>query len=309
MSQQDGVRHIWRITLPQEAYSHQFIMHGLLSLAALHKASLLPVRRQEYLAYAAHHHNIGQEKFRVLILDIDHRNARPIFCFALIIVGYVCLRPISSDYTQSATVISWILELFSVTRGIKAALMPFLDALINTDLAALRYSVWATNLTSPSQWCVNYFCINGPLLRTLTFPSSTHSLRQTCLPHDIFHALARLTTFFQLEPTLSNEADYREAIAALEQSALHIAHAGTYPEVGAVLLWPFLIPESVMADLRQWKPGALVLLAYYAATFGALDGCYWFFQGKPRQLVHDIVAHLEGQDRLVGVLAWPSRNV
>lgn len=146
MSHHDGVRHIWKKTIPVEAYDHHYVMHGILSLASLHKAYLLPGKRDEYLTRAAYHHNMGQQNFRALLPNVMEDNWRPIFCFSLIIVAYVCCLPAQSENSSTAGSIAKALELFTVTRGIKATLMPYLKLLSRTDLAPLTHSVWLANV-------------------------------------------------------------------------------------------------------------------------------------------------------------------
>ncbi|KAF7549473.1 hypothetical protein G7Z17_g6358 [Cylindrodendrum hubeiense] len=46
MSVQREMRHVWRVVIPKEGYRHSFVMHGILAIAATHKASLLPNSRK-----------------------------------------------------------------------------------------------------------------------------------------------------------------------------------------------------------------------------------------------------------------------
>jgi hypothetical protein len=142
MAQQESVRHVWRSVFPQEGYSHEFVMHGVLSLAALHKAYLLPGSRHVYLESAAYHHNLGQETFTGLLPQITSQNWRPVFCFATIVVAYVFCLPTRFNDIATKAPIGKTIELFSVTRGMRAALLPFVMTLGQTDFAPLVQSVW-----------------------------------------------------------------------------------------------------------------------------------------------------------------------
>lgn len=117
------------------------------------------------------------------------------------------------------------------------------------------------------------------------------------LPHDFYDALDCLRLFFSGDTSLENRSDYEEAVSTLTISAMHIAHAGVHLEVGATLMWPFLLPESVMIDLRALKPHATVLLSYYAVILRSMDGSYWFFRGTARDLMKDIESRLEREQR------------
>lgn len=143
MAQGEGARHVWRSIFPQEGYTHEYVMHGVLSLAALHKAFLIPGHRDTYLTLSAYHHTIGQETFRSLLPHVTNANWRPVFCFATIVVAYVLCLPTHAGHVSAATTpISKTLELLSVTKGIRAILLPYIPQLNSTSFAPLVDSVW-----------------------------------------------------------------------------------------------------------------------------------------------------------------------
>ncbi|KAI1016758.1 hypothetical protein LB504_007140 [Fusarium proliferatum] len=82
------MQHIWRMVLPEMSYNTPFLSHGLLSVAALHKAHLLPARRDTYLDLAAYHQSRGMHGFRSIFSSIDEKNWHPAFCFSSTIVIY-----------------------------------------------------------------------------------------------------------------------------------------------------------------------------------------------------------------------------
>lgn len=151
MAQQEAARHVWRVIFPQEGYANEYLLHGVLSLAALHKAFLIPDRRDVYLNRSAFHHSIGQQHYTALLSDVSVANWRPVFCFATIVIAYVLSMSMQpDDETEAeATAISRTLELISVTKGVKAVLLPFIPQLNNTNLAPLVTSVWLTPVDPP----------------------------------------------------------------------------------------------------------------------------------------------------------------
>ncbi|TRX93297.1 hypothetical protein FHL15_005876 [Xylaria flabelliformis] len=276
---QESVRHVWRSVLPREGYVHEFVMHGILSLAALHKAYLLPNKRQTYLACANHHYAIGQREFAAILTSVTDENWKPIYCFALTVIAYVfCLR--AGDQDQSITTcIRNISEVFAVTRGIKAALQPYMNRLCQTDLAPLVQSVWLVPIDPPPDRQV--FASNFPVL----------------------------VTDYENDVGLQNRADYDEAISNLDISAIHAAQAGVNIEVGAVMTWAFLLPESVAADIGRLEPHALVVLSYWSVLLAALDGDFWFLRGRGRELLKEIEHHLQDQPRFREYIKWPKANI
>lgn len=155
MAQQEAARHVWRVLFPQEGYANEFVLHGVLSLAALHKAFLIPDRRDVYLTRSAFHHSTGQQHFTALLSEVSIANWRPVFCFATIVIAYVLSMPVQPDdgtYAE-ATAISRTLELISVTKGVKAVLFPFIPQLNSTNLAPLVTSVWLAPVDpQPDPW-------------------------------------------------------------------------------------------------------------------------------------------------------------
>ncbi|KAI1747638.1 C6 zinc finger domain-containing protein [Xylaria castorea] len=286
---QESVRHVWRSVLPREGYSHEFVMHGILSLAALHKAYLLPNKRETYLACASHHYAIGQREFREILTKVTDENWKPVYCFALIVIAYVFCLTVGDRDQSITTSIRNISEVFAVTRGIKAALQPYMDRLCQTDLAPLVQSVWLVAVAPP--------------------PDRMPSLEYSPLPNDLFHALSHLRISFRNEVDLPNRADYDEAISNLDVSAINAAQAGVNIEVGAVMTWAFLLPESVGADIGRLEPHALVVLSYWAVLLAALDGDFWFLRGRGRELLGEIEHRLQEQPRFREYLKWPKANV
>ncbi|KAH8654649.1 hypothetical protein BGZ60DRAFT_157979 [Tricladium varicosporioides] len=289
MAIREDMRHVWRTVMPREGYLHPFVMHGILAISALHKAYLLPDKRHEYLIICAYHHNIGQETFRNLLIDVKDENWRPIFCFALMLVAYVrCLHATKPESFTMTTPISTTLELFFVIRGIKAVLDPFMGKLRGTDLTPVADGIWLAG--------------HDPLSRP------NPSLQFSPLPNDTFHAIAELGSFLKDSATLDSQGDYEESLSGLRLCAINISYAGINVEAGAVLMWPYTIPHSFMTGIRERKPHALLVLSYYAPLLAVLDSRHWFLSGYGKDLLADIVGHLADQEQFQRLLEWPKAH-
>lgn len=90
---------------------------------------------------------------------------------------------------------------------------------------------------------------------------------------------------------------------------MQIGYADVNVEVGAVLLWPFFLPESVVSDIKDHKPQALLILAYYAVFVNALDRIYWFLRGWGQEVFKDIDDHIGVQEPSRDFLDWPRRHI
>lgn len=254
MAQQEAARHVWRVLFPQEGYASEFVLHGVLSLAALHKAFLVPDRRDIYLTRSAFHHSTGQQHFTALLSDVSAANWRPIFCFATIVIAYVLSMSMQPcDETEAeTTAISRTLELISVTKGVKAVLLPFIPQLNSTNLAPLVTSVWLTPVDpQPDLWVLS------SEIREIIYAkysSRKPSLEYSLLPKDVYSALSDLRGFLTEHVSLKDKGDYEKAVTILVVSAVQIGHAGVNVEIGAILLWPFFSPTALSVTSRITSP-------------------------------------------------------
>lgn len=146
------MQHVWRVTIPEIAYQSPMLMHGILAVAAMHKAYLLPSRRRTYLDLAAFHQNSGLEAFRVTLHDIGEQNWKPFLCFASVIALLVCSIPMESkpELQLGTTAAPDVLQLFVFVPGIRSVLLPYQSMLIGTVLGPLVHGVWITCPQDPS---------------------------------------------------------------------------------------------------------------------------------------------------------------
>lgn len=133
-------------------------------------------------------------------------------------------------------------------------------------------------------------------------------LQQSPLPDDVFQAITELRRFLKGE-VIEHCEDYDQGVNAFDVAAMQIAHAGINIEMGALLLWPFFVPESVVRDIRMRKPHALTMLAYYAVFLHSQDAAFWFLKGWGRQLLAQICEEIQDQQKFELVLSWPKQQI
>lgn len=145
----EDLRYVWRVVFPQEGYRHPFVTHGLLSLAALHKAYLFPSRRSEYLSLGASHHALGLETFSSLLSGIDDSNWKAMLCYASIVVVHVCSLAARSENGCIAEPVRSAWEFFSVVQGINTTLNEFTSRMCRTNLAPLVSNIFRPEEEDP----------------------------------------------------------------------------------------------------------------------------------------------------------------
>ncbi|KAH8590093.1 hypothetical protein B0O99DRAFT_522052 [Bisporella sp. PMI_857] len=289
MGMREDMRQVWRVVIPQEGYSHPFLMHGILALSALHKAYLLPDKRLRYLTLGAHHYTCGQGVYRKLMANVTDENWKPIFCFALILIAYVRSPPATrSEKYAIEDPILVILELFFMIRGLKAILAPYTLRFRKTNLSPLATAVWFVEETDVTD--------------------ANLSLEFSPLPSNTFEVLADLRFFMRSQANLANREDIDEAISKLRIMTVQIAESGTNIEFATFMIWPYFLPDTFVLDIKEKRPHALVVLAYFVPFLAILERDYWFFKGMGRNLLNQIDACLEDHSALRVYLDWPKAH-
>lgn len=121
------LRHLWRAVMPREGYENRFVMHGVLSMSAMHKAYLVPSQVDTYLNLSAHHQVLGSEGFRSILGNVTGENWRSVFCFAGLLVPYILCLPARSPNGKLQRPILSLLDLISYMAGVQTAINPFLE--------------------------------------------------------------------------------------------------------------------------------------------------------------------------------------
>ncbi|CAL5866781.1 uncharacterized protein PFLUO_LOCUS991 [Penicillium psychrofluorescens] len=147
------VRHTWQSVVPVEAYSNEYVMHGLLAIAAMHRSYLYPAQRDRYTKASAYHQAAGLKEFRDLIASpIDPSNWQPVFCFASMITVHVCALPLRLGVDRWPAPISNMVEVFSVMTGFQTIMEPFMPLLRKTQWAPFVFSVWIEDEKMPAKY-------------------------------------------------------------------------------------------------------------------------------------------------------------
>ncbi|KAJ5682666.1 hypothetical protein N7462_005831 [Penicillium macrosclerotiorum] len=312
MAIREDLRHVWRVIIPMEGYQNKYVMHGILAIAAVHRASQCsnPTQKQRLLRASAYHLAAGLKEFRELIaLPIDPANWQPVFCFASMIAVLVCTGPIRLGVSRWPDPISNMVELFASIKGFQSIMKPFLPSLSRTQLAPLAHAVW----------------IQSEM--TIASPSV---IAQSILPPDIWDQIARLHQFIDeypfpecdqshLENPQDNETqaeshkdntgtkkDYSIALTFYENCTRQLELAGPHVETGMAFMWAYPLSKQFHQDLEAHRPAALVLLAYYCVLLQSIDN-FWYIKGTAWQVLEDIETKMDPlfQEWLV----WPKQWV
>ncbi|KAL6715355.1 hypothetical protein ACLMJK_007621 [Lecanora helva] len=278
----DGHRNIgaYRVIMPQLGLEHTFLMHGILALAALHMAHLLPNRQAELVAKAAMHEGHALPAYRNAISSLTKENAHAMFAFSGLVVPYA---------QATATV--------SVSSNSSA---PSTEDIFPAWFQLLRGASSLIFRTRP--WLVE-----GPFSHLIRSQSPVDCTLNPCDE--------RITTLFSLlSPsggmTADKEAELLVSRTALEQlrqcSALPFSPYHTIGSKAAATIWLMIVSEEYVQLIRASNPEALIVLAHYCVLLRQTESS-WHMQHQAEGLLEAIFQHIDSARSTW--LEWPKEHV
>lgn len=268
------------------AAEHEFLMHGLLSIAALHTAYLNsdnPEKRASYVEMSSRYEQRGLQLFRHELQNINAENVHAAFAFSMLLILQSWAAP---DRPTS-------LYIGDEEEG---AAIGF-SALLHGSLVFMKDFQEQLH--------------NGPL-RSMFVPWFNID-RQTAvlLPEHEEH-ISKLSSLWNSTSSAFDHDQAEILEVALKELrnvfAIFTQYASdnTVPDVSAALAWVSCIPDAYAELVHRHNPVALILLAHYCILLKKCDGRWWI-EGK----AEDILGRIRG---LLGPewhvwLEWPLAEV
>ncbi|KAL1884036.1 hypothetical protein Daus18300_000145 [Diaporthe australafricana] len=288
-----GADYWWQEAFPRVAFGHPFLMHGILSLAALHLAHThVGDDRKRYMADAARRQNLALPGFGQAIANMSEANSDAIFACASVNIAYVfgmygdlydSGNVGSSHSARNARVLG--AEWIPMIRGIDAVLKPIYE---HTRLGPL------SPLLNLENW--------GELDPDSEEPDDTD--RQMCKLRTIWDdgpdgELYDQTLYIMRKCYLYMRQFTRTVETAVEPAFYNRTWSGP-------MMWLVFLPEDFLIRLRQRQPAALVLFAYLGVMLHTVDNL-WIFRGWGTNIV-DVVDGILG-DYFRPWMEWPKEAV
>lgn len=240
---------LWRDYVPQLAFKHDYLIHGLLGLSSLHLALSQPSMQHEHTVLATHHHNIGIVAFRAQLTNITVHNIDALFAFSCIVVLYS----------------------FGIYRSVQSQLDPI--ARIHEVLALVRGT--GVIVKSGCHWLQQ-----GPMSATM-IPQVVDPMRE--LPVGTEGVLTELSRRIHTTIATTIHGDvYSAAISTLRSS---FVLATERPDVKlAIAFFPVMVQPEFLMLVCIGEPLALAILANYAVILHWLRGHIWL-EGWGKQVI------------------------
>jgi hypothetical protein len=243
----DRRKWLWQKEIPQMAMTHDFLMHGLLAISALHLSTLQPHRKEELTRRATLSEHLGLPSFRDFVSHNNPHNIHAVVAFAGFVVPYVCgsletltgrIPSLDDDHPH------W----FFAFRG----------------LLQMVGKSWIVLRTGPF----------GSLLHR----GPTFTLDTVENPDDV--QLARVHQLLEPSSHYSEEdlAVLEVCKAALDELRRLFAcpHEPMRTRVMiAIHVWPGTVSQRFIEIMQERRPEALVILAHYCVLLKKVDSCWW----------------------------------
>jgi hypothetical protein len=241
MSAGHGAAHLWQNIIVDMSFHHHFLLHGILAVAAVHKATIFPAERESLITQSASHISIAITSFKDLLEAPLPATCVPVFVMA----GLISIHSLGLAQVRPPT--DAVADIFTWARLVKG-----------------------TQSTIRDNW---------ELLQTSEIAPLLALGRPQMMDHE-FEEINRLKSLVQDEAGLSASVReiYYDTVQQLQIVYGNMEHAprGDGRASSLVSSWVALVPEQYHELLASREPVALVIIAYFAVLFKTPTHIWWF---------------------------------
>ncbi|KAJ5702668.1 hypothetical protein N7488_010216 [Penicillium malachiteum] len=251
-------------------FSADYVLDGILALAALHIARYNKSRRPSLLSYAIECHSRSVSRATPLIPVVTPQNSSPLYIFGILTLFFNLARPLEQSDEQSLSN-KIIPEWLYLIRGVDTVVMAEGSAVKSSPVALIFKSTWGS---------MEYWQSHTP---------------EICL------SLKELEEKICAETRADME---RQEILIKTIQALNRSYSFLYGPVfpdqdklRGFYQWLFEIDEPYLSLVKSGDNAALCILGFYAVLLKDLER-YWWMEGWSVHLIKGIHMLLDGEHRL-----------
>ena len=262
----------WEKEIPRLATSCDYLMHIILSTAALHLAYLNPEQRDKYEYIASQHRDLGIGPFRRALSKITLENCNEVFAFSslMVLAQFAPSHSPNEVFLQSST--------------------PALYTGPANWIVCLRGCVSIANQAMP-------YIRAGPLGSLMAQGTQVSNLARTvsAFPENdddrsleyISENLLKLPSI-KASTTVDEMESYIEAISWLRR-LLAASSADSDSLTCRIFssMWPTRISDTFIRTLNEERPAALVITAHYCLLLQRCHSC-WHMEHRANALLISI---------------------
>lgn len=257
----------WKDGVPAVAVAHDFLMHGILAISALHLAYLFPSQQDRYHYVSAHHQVLAMSDFQLVMSAITPENCNAVFAFSTLLLVHG-LIPQSNEQSKMSG---------SPGQGLK------------------RVSAWVVLLRGCTAVYLSaqVFIQSGPLGALADFhvpeaPTDNANDRKLCRLSQHL-----LTDPLVLQSSSEDELEtYRACIHQLRLTAAASCTADPLLDYKAVMLaWAARMPDRFARLFHEHRPPALIIMSHFCMLLKSSEAL-WFMEGHPSAMLNGLKLEL-----------------
>lgn len=280
MSDVAHIRQVWQVVVPREALPYDFLVHGLVSFAAIHVANTCPSGGQFYKRLACSHRQRALQSALAPLNNITSANCHALFAFAGVTAFSTFTLHGLERSGPSPSPVDLMLDFFPVVRGTKTVLRSALEWISHGTLNPLIERQW-------DEW-----------------KSDAASVPSAVTPEVKMH----LCELEGLNRRTARDKEKYECFAVAIQRLMDVYDTYKYiaGDRSLVFVWTVVVNNEFVAALQAREPMALVILAHYGILIHSVDE-QWWAKGRGAELIEAI--HLELPAEWKDAVTWPLKVV
>jgi hypothetical protein len=269
LSNRPELQEIWQQVVPRIAFTHQFLLHGILAFAALHLARSQPERKTPLYTEASAHHDVGLRMFRAAMLNITRQNCDACLAFSTIIAAYSWA---SSDQKG---------DLFFSDTSISEE-----EERSNVEWTSLLRGVH-TLLDAAGEW------ITSSSIKLILHPPVIDPELAETADLEVSARLTALSQLWDSTPEKFNVIEVealKETLVLLHEDCRLLGSSSNDRQIDIVSIvyaWPIKVPGAFLVMVKELRPEALIVLAHYSLLLNRGDKI-WYMEGMSRRLLQTI---------------------
>ncbi|KAH8804384.1 hypothetical protein F5884DRAFT_406326 [Xylogone sp. PMI_703] len=273
-------RTIWQINVCEVAFSNDFVLHGILAIAALHLAYLRPSQKNFYITRGTMHYQLGLRVATNLLPSMNEANCTPLWLFSCLAGIFALASPRTPEdflLVNSKGFADWIV----LIRGTNSIIDSSEQTLYAGPLG-LMFQTGRVRFASQS---------SEPFMLGSEHDNQVQLLQQRILSSCV-------------DPGRTEA--YTIALSEIRKS-LNVLYsfAETYEATDA-FIWVFRAPESYFALLKDQDQDALCIFALYCVLLHQLT-THWWAEGWSIHLMNQIYRLLDDQHQYW--VQWPIKQI
>lgn len=303
MSPEPDQHSIWQVYVPQMAFSYRFLLHGILSVTALHRRyDAEECQKETLMNLARYHQQHALTLYIPRLRSINQENCHALFAFSMLL-GILCFGMLDDEGLGSRALVSRFLDCFDALMGATAVAYEAAHWLRQGVFRPIMEDIWPevhdfAHLKEGAKEALEALIAQvGETCKSEPTSGSSTPVPPLGAPvgEEVGNGVAG--------GMMSRRQAYLASIYGL---ATVMYPAPGDRQASIVVAWPILAGAAFVQLLKRRDPLALVILGHYGVALH-LYGRLWMIEGLGKRLTEAIAEELDVAWQ--PLLAWPLRRV